>query len=47
MLHELIDFIRRGELKPPHSQTYSLKDYKTAIEQAQLSFNTKKILLTI
>lgn len=47
MLHELIDFIRRQQLKPPQCQTYSLNDYKTAIEQAQQSFNTKKILLTL
>jgi trans-2-enoyl-CoA reductase len=45
MLHELIEFIRRGEVHPPNCQTYSFNDYKTAIEQAQLSFNTKKILL--
>jgi NADPH:quinone reductase-like Zn-dependent oxidoreductase len=45
MLHKLIDMIHRGELKPPHCETYLLKDYKAAIEQAQLSFNTKKILL--
>ena len=46
MLHELIDFIRRGQLKPPQCQIYSLNDYKTAIEQTQQPFNTKKILLT-
>ncbi len=46
MLHELIDFIRRGQLKPPQCQKYSLNDYKKAIEQVQQPFNTKKILLT-
>ncbi|CAF0857566.1 unnamed protein product [Adineta ricciae] len=46
MLHELIDFIRRGHLKPPQCEKYSLADYKTAIEQAQKPFNTKKVLFT-
>jgi len=46
MLHELIDFIKRGQLKPPQCQKYSLNDYKTAIEQAQQAHTTKKILLT-
>ena len=45
MLHELIGFIRRNQLKPPHCQVFPLEDYKAAIEQAQLSFNTKKVLL--
>ncbi|CAF0941418.1 unnamed protein product [Rotaria sordida] len=46
MLHELIDFIRRDQLKPPQCQKFLLNDYKTAIEQAQQPMNTKKILLT-
>ena len=45
MLHKLIDLIRHGQLKPPHCQTFALTDYKVAMEQAQQSFNTKKILL--
>ena len=45
MLHELIGFIRRNELKPPHCRVFPLEDYKAAIEQAQLSFNTTKVLL--
>lgn len=44
MLHELIEFIRRDQLKPPQCEIYSLQDYKTAIEQAQNASNTKKIL---
>ncbi|CAF0877807.1 unnamed protein product [Adineta steineri] len=46
MLHELIGFIRHGHLKPPKCQTFSLTDYKVAIDQAQQPMNTKKILLT-
>lgn len=46
MLHELIDFFRREQLKAPQCQTYPLADYKTAIEQSQQPFNGKKILLT-
>jgi trans-2-enoyl-CoA reductase len=45
MLHELIDFIRRGQLKPPQCQIFPLSDYKAAIEELQKPFNTKKILL--
>mgnify|MGYP001052900345 CR=1 FL=1 len=47
MLHELIGFIRHDHLKAPQCQVYLLDDYKTAIEQAQQPFNTKKILLTV
>ena len=47
MLHELIECFRRQELKAPQCQTYSLQDYKTALEQLQQPFTTKKILLTI
>ena len=46
MLHELIEFFRRGQLKAPQCQTYSLTDYITAFEQSQQPFTTKKILLT-
>lgn len=47
MLHELIECFRRKELKAPQCQTYSLQDYKTAFEQLQQPFTTKKILLTV
>ncbi|CAF2360804.1 unnamed protein product [Rotaria sp. Silwood2] len=47
MLHELIDFIRRDQLKPPQCQKFLLNDYKAAIEQAQKPMNTKKILFTV
>ena len=46
MLHQLIELIRTGHLKPPQSQTFTLEEYKQAIEQAQQPFNTKKILFT-
>ncbi len=46
MLHELIGFIRHGHLKPPQCQTFSLNDYKAAIQQTQQPFNAKKTLLT-
>lgn len=46
MLHELIDFFRRDQIKPPQCVKFSLNDFKTAIDEAQKSLNTKKVLFT-
>ncbi|CAF2265947.1 unnamed protein product [Rotaria magnacalcarata] len=47
MLYELIDSIRRNELKAPHCEKFLLSDYKAAVEQAQKPLNTTKVLLTV